>query len=55
LSISSLMSLMSVNWPQRVTSQFLRAPSISTTNSSSSPLKKHDFNRRDDVKDSKCP
>ena len=35
--MSFLMSLMSVNRPQRVTSQFLGAPSISTINSSTSP------------------
>src|SRR5208282_5203550 len=40
------MSLMSVNWPQRVTSQFLGAPSISTMNSSTNPSLSRYFSRR---------
>ena len=41
-----LMSLMSVNWPHRVTSQFLRGPSISTINSSTNPSLSGYFSRR---------
>src|SRR5271157_1368557 len=40
------MSLMSVNWPQRVTSQFLEAPSISTMNSSTNLSLSRYFSRR---------
>src|SRR4029077_333712 len=40
------MSLMSVNWPQRVTSQFLGAPSISTMNSSTNASWSRYFSRR---------
>jgi hypothetical protein len=46
LSISFFMSFMSVNRPQRVTSQFLGAPSISTINSSTSPRWSRYFSRR---------
>src|SRR5262249_1746358 len=40
------MSLMSVNWPHRVTSQFLAGPSISTINSSTNPSLSGYFSRR---------
>src|SRR5271165_5997867 len=46
LSISFLMSLMSVNRSQRVTSQLLRSPSNSTINSSTSPRWSRYFSRR---------
>jgi hypothetical protein len=46
LSISFLMSLMSANWPQRVTSQILGAPSISTMNSSTNASLSRYFSRR---------
>src|SRR5580693_3454951 len=46
LSISFLMSLMSVNRSQRVTSQFLPAPSNSKMNSSTSPRWSRYFSRR---------
>ena len=46
LSISFFMSLMSVNRPQRVTSQFLAVPSISTINSSTSTRWSRYFSRR---------
>jgi Transposase IS66 family len=45
-NISFLMSLISVNWPHRVTSQFLGWPSISTINSSTSPSLSGYFSRR---------
>src|SRR5580765_1310141 len=45
-SVSCLMSLMSVNWAQRVTSQFLRAPSISTTNFPQAPVCRSIFSRK---------
>src|SRR5260370_34551198 len=40
------MSLMSANWPQRVTSQFLGAPLLSTMNSSINPSLSRYFSRR---------
>src|SRR5208282_3304948 len=46
LSISFFMSLMSVNRSQRVTSQFLPAPSNSKMNSSTSPRWSRYFSRR---------
>jgi len=45
-SISFLMSLMSVNWAQRVRSQLLGGPSISTINSSTNPSLSGYFSRR---------
>ena len=45
-NISFLMSLISVNWPHRVTSQFLGWPSTSMINSSTSPSLSGYFSRR---------